>query len=105
MDHLSGVSFFSNIDLKSGYHQIRIRQGDERKIEFKTNDGLYESLVMPFGLSNAPSTFVRFMSEFLKEFIGKFVNVYLDGILIYIQSKEEHMRHLRYVLEKLKQEK
>ena len=101
IERVKGAKFFTKLDLRSAYNLIRIREGDEYKTAFRTKYGHYEYLVMPFGLRNAPATFQSFINSVLRPYLEKFVILYLDDILIFSESLEKHIEHVRTVLKTL----
>ncbi|GJY11746.1 putative reverse transcriptase domain-containing protein [Tanacetum coccineum] len=103
-NQLQGSNVYSKIDLRSGYHQLRVRDGDIPKTAFRTRYGHYKLQVMPFGLTNAPTVFMDLMNWVCRPYLDKFVIVFIDDILIYSKTKEEHDAHLRLILELLKKE-
>ena len=100
-DRLCKVTYFTKLDLRSSYWQVRIARGDEPKTTCVTWYGSYEFLVMPFSLTNAPTTFYNLMNDLFYKFVDHFVMVYLDNIMIYSKSLKHHLEHLRKVLSKL----
>ncbi|GJV19699.1 putative reverse transcriptase domain-containing protein [Tanacetum coccineum] len=103
-DQLQGSCVYMKIDLRSGYHQLRIREEDIPITAFRTRYGHYKFQVMPFGLTNAPAVFMDLMNQVCKPYLDKFVIVFIDDILIYPKSKEEHEEHLKIILGLLKKE-
>ena len=104
LDQLKHTKYFTKLDLQSGYHQVWITEGDIWKTAFKTIQGLFKWLVMPFGCCNTPITFMRIMNDIFRPLLDDVVTVYVDNILVFSKTWEEHVRHVKQVLEVLKRE-
>ena len=102
-DQVQGAGVFSKIDLRSGYHQIKIKKEDVPKTAFVSRYGHHEYLVVPFGLTNAPAIFMNLINNIFMKYLDKFVIVFIDDILIYSKDKEEHAKHLKIVLQILRE--
>ena len=103
-DQLQGASWFSKIDLRSGYHQVRVREEDVEKTTFQTRYGHYEFVVMPFRLTNTPTVFMDLMNRVCRPMPDRLVIVFIDDILVYSKTREQHEEHLRELLEVLRRE-
>ena len=103
LNNLKGMKYFTKIDIISAFNNIRIKEGQEYLTAFRTRFGLYESLVMPFGMTGAPATFQRFINDTLREHLDVFCTAYLDDILIYSRTRKEHLNHVRKILTALRQ--
>jgi hypothetical protein len=105
LDELAGSKYFTKMDMRSGYHQVRMKEDDEYKTAFKTHQGHYQFKVMPFGLTDASASFQCITNEVLAPFLRKFVMAFLDDILIYSPTLEDHINHLTLVLQELRKHK
>jgi hypothetical protein len=98
---LSGAKIYTKLDVRGAYNLVQVKEGDEHKLAFRTRDGLFEPLVMQFGTTNAPADFQRYLNDTIREALDRFASAYLDHILIYSNSVEEHEEHVKWIMEYL----